>query len=240
MSELTYCVATVSLPLERKIGKKSYLRDVLRCPVPRVHSWRRRIRDIIVALDSTDTVQLGRAEMETLFGLQRRAALRLMKAVEPSIEGNEWRIERNHLLTWLRDVAAAAVEEDARSMKLRQAMRDAASQKLYVKAELHRLGKPEPACWEVAPEAFSAEVNALPQEIALGTGSVTVTFPPHSPELGAKLLHQLSLAMLSDWQGFCLRTGYDDTQRTEERIERLLEALEADKLEGVKDAGRQR
>jgi hypothetical protein len=201
--------------------------------MPRAHSWRGRIPEILAALENVQIVQLGRSDVETLFAIQRRAALRLMEALEPSLLGDAWRVDRSRLVSWLTDLASQDAEENTRSAKLRQGMRDAAAQKMYVKAELRRLGRAEPASWSVAPEAFTAKIDDLPREISFDSGRITLSFPGENPVLGAKLLHELSLAMLGDWEGFCSRTGIENNLSAEERIDRLLWELEAEKSEGV-------
>ena len=44
--------------------------------MPRSSSWRYRVSQILAALRTLDCEELQRAQIESLFGLQRRAALR--------------------------------------------------------------------------------------------------------------------------------------------------------------------
>jgi hypothetical protein len=62
--------------------------------VPKVQSWRSRIGAILSALEQIEATVLDRSDMEELFKLQRRAALRLMERVGPIEEAGEWRIDR--------------------------------------------------------------------------------------------------------------------------------------------------
>ena len=48
--------------------------------MPKLQSWRNRIGAIISALEQTEAAVLDRSDVEYLFKLQRRAALRLMGA----------------------------------------------------------------------------------------------------------------------------------------------------------------
>lgn len=201
--------------------------------MPRAHSWQGRIGEITQALEATASDKLARRDIELLFGIQRRAALRLMQAVGPSEKGGEWRVDRDVLMRWVRDLAGMLFEEGAQTERIQHLLREAAVQKQKLKNELRKLGAPDPASWTVPAEAFSAQVRLLPPEIVVTSGMVSVAFPPEDPAEGAKLLHQLSLAMLADWQGFCFRTGGRADPGSQDRIDELLEALEQAKLQGL-------
>jgi hypothetical protein len=88
--------------------------------VPKVQSWRGRIGAIISALEQTEATVLDRSDVEELFQLQRRAALRLMERVGPTEQAGEWRIDRARLLEWLRKLGAHERDEDERSRKVRR------------------------------------------------------------------------------------------------------------------------
>jgi hypothetical protein len=201
--------------------------------VPKVQSWRSRIGAIISALEQTEATVLDRRDMEELFKLQRRAALRLMERVGPIEEAGEWRIDRVQLLEWLQKLSSQERDEDERSRKVRNALRQAEQENNRLRAELRRLGRPDPAAWTVPPEVFAARMSSLPEDIEVGPGRVSVTFPADDPILGAKKLHELSLAMLNDWSGFIRMAGIFDPSRPDRAIDRLSEELEALKRQGV-------
>ncbi len=67
----------------------------------KLHSWRGRIAAIVAALEGSEAAVLDRRDVEALFHLQRRAALRLMERFAPAQQGSAWRIERDRLLAWL-------------------------------------------------------------------------------------------------------------------------------------------
>jgi hypothetical protein len=124
--------------------------------------------------------------VEELFQLQRRAALRLMERVGPTEQQGEWRIDKVRMLEWLQKLSSQERDEDERSRKVRKALRQAEQENNRLRAELRRLGRPDPAAWMVSPEVFSARMNSLPDGISVGLGHVSVTFPPGDPTLGAK------------------------------------------------------
>jgi hypothetical protein len=224
----------VSLPGEVKIeGKRSKATQGGQGRVPKVQSWRSRIGAIISALERTEATELNRSDMEGLFRLQRRAALRLMERVGPTEEAGEWRIDRVRLLEWLQKLSTQERDEDERSRKVRKALQQAELENNRLRAELRRLGRPDPAAWTVPPEVFAARMSSLPEGIEVGPGRVSVSFSPEDPLAGARKLHELSLAMLNDWEGFRRRAGSVDHASTDLAIELLTTELEAAKQHGV-------
>ena len=201
--------------------------------MPKVQSWRSRIVAIISALEQTEATVLDRSDMEELFKLQRRAALRLMERVGPTEEAGEWRIDRVELLEWLQKLSSQERDEDERSRKVRNALRQAEQENNRLRAELRRLGRPDPATWTVPPEVFAARMSSLPEGIEVGPGRVAVSFAPEDPLVGARMLHELSLAMLNDWEGFRRRVGGVDHASSGAAIDLLTAELEALKQHGL-------
>jgi len=201
--------------------------------VPKVQSWRGRIGSIISALEQTDATVLARSEVEELFQLQRRAALRLMERVGPTEQAGEWRVDRARLLEWLQKLNAHERDEDERSRRVRKALQQAELENRQLRAELRKLGRPDPVAWTVSPEVFSARITTLPEGVQIGPGQVSVTFPPEDPILGVKKLHELSLALLNDWSGFIRMAGVSDSSNPDREIDLLSEELEALKRQGV-------
>jgi len=201
--------------------------------VPKVQSWRSRIGAIISALEQTEAAVLDRSDVEELFKLQRRAALRLMERIGPIEQAGEWRIDRVQLLEWLQALSSQERDEDERSRKVRKALQQADQENNRLRAELRRLGRPDPAAWTVPPEVFAARMSSLSEGIEIGPGRVSVIFPADDPILGAKMLHELSLAMLNDWSGFMRMAGFFDPSRSDRAIDLLSEELEALKRQGV-------
>jgi hypothetical protein len=193
----------VSVPVQVKIeGKAQQSNPGGQGRVPKVQSWRSRIGAIISALEQTEAAVLDRSDVEALFQLQRRAALRLMERVGPIEQAGEWRIEqagewrieqagewridRVQLLEWLQKLSSQERDEDERSRKVRNALRQAEQENSRLRAELRRLGRPDPAAWTVPPEVFAARMSSLPEGIEVGPGRVSVTFSSGDPTLGAK------------------------------------------------------
>jgi hypothetical protein len=228
------CVLTVSLPGWLRIeGKRHKPNRGGKGSVPKPQSWRSRIGAIILALERTDATVLDRSDVETLFQLQRRAALRLMERIGPTEEAGEWRIDRIRLLEWLKALSSQERDEDERSRKVRKALQQAEQENRQLRAELRKLGRPDPASWTVSPEVFSARMSSLPEGVRVGPGLVSVSFPPEDPILGAKKLHQLSLAMLNDWESFAQLAGDDGPISSHAEIESLSTRLEQLKQQGV-------
>jgi hypothetical protein len=201
--------------------------------VPKVQSWRGRIGAIISALEQTEAAVLDRSDVEELFKLQRRAALRLMERVGPIEQAGEWRIDRVQLLDWLQKLSSQERDEDERSRKVRNALRQAEQENNRLRAELRRLGRPDPAAWTVPPEVFAARMSSLPEGIEVGPGRVSVTFSPGDPTLGAKKLHELSLAMLNDWVSFARLVGDQSPTSSHAAIDSLSAQLEQLKQQGL-------
>jgi hypothetical protein len=140
--------------------------------VPKVQSWRGRIGSIISALEQTEATVLDRSDVEELFQLQRRAALRLMERVGPTKQTGEWRIDRAGLLEWLRRLSAHEGDEDERSRKVRKALQQTELESRQLRAELRKLGRNDPVAWTALPEVLLARLTALPEGVQIGPGKV--------------------------------------------------------------------
>jgi hypothetical protein len=201
--------------------------------VPKVQSWRSRIGSIISALEATEAAALVRSDVEALFQLQRRAALRLMERVGPTEEAGEWRVDRVQMLEWLQKLSSQERDEDERSRKVRNALRQAEQDNHRLRAELRKLGRPDPAAWTVPPEVFAARMSSLPEGIEVGPGRVSVSFSSDDPVSGARKLHELALAMLNDWVSFARLVGDQSPTSSHAAIDSLSAQLEQLKQQGV-------
>ena len=76
-------------------------------------------------------------------------------------------------------------------------------------------------------------MSSLPEGIEVGPGRVSVTFSPRDPTLGAKKLHELSLAMLNDWVSFARLVGDQSPTSSGTAIDSLSAQLEQLKQQGV-------
>ena len=61
-------------------------------PVP--PTWIPRLAEILAAVESLPSRDLDREQIMRLFGIKRRAALLLMKQLEPKMVRGSWRIDR--------------------------------------------------------------------------------------------------------------------------------------------------
>jgi len=197
------------------------------------YSWAHRAHEILQTLTSMDDMKLGRSEIELVFGVRRRAALRLMEKLNPKrTPGGEWEVDRIELEEWLSRVADEIGRESSRSEIVRNALSRAEMEKQQLREELKQRGLDNRPVWTVDPVSFTRGVRDLSPAITLSPGTVTVCFSDRDPASGAQLLHELSLAMLSDWRGFCARVGTGVEQSREETIESVLIELELERLGG--------
>jgi hypothetical protein len=98
-------------------------------------------------------------------------------------------------------------KEEKRHRLVLQALHDVEAENRSLREELRRRGKPDPASWTLKQEVFARNIRSLPAEIAITRGMVSVSFTADDPVHGARLLHELSLAVVNDWATFCRPTG---------------------------------
>jgi hypothetical protein len=85
--------------------------------MPRFSSWRHRVSQILTALRTLDCAELQRAQIEPLFGLQPRAALRLMAPLVSASRNGSWQVDRQRLMEWLEGFEQEVTEEPTRWAK---------------------------------------------------------------------------------------------------------------------------
>lgn len=114
--------------------------------MPPAPAWLARIPHILAALEQLDIPVLGRAEIELLFRLRRRQALRLMGPLTGLQAGRTGLVERTALLSWLEALnrKKPAVLEQARKQKLHAALA-VHLETLVREAESRRTITPPPA-----------------------------------------------------------------------------------------------
>jgi hypothetical protein len=201
-------------------------------PLPRPTTWRHRVPEILVALRTLDHADLERGQIDSLFGLQRRAALRLMA---PYVSGNRhgvWQVDRQRLIRWLETLEQEVAEEQKRHQQVLQSLHDAEEEIRSLREELRARGRPDPPSWTLKQEVFCRNILSLPKEIAISPGMVSVSFPVEEPIRGAQLLHELSLAMVNDWTSFC-RLAAVPGMSDEDVLDRLLDDLEQQKQRAI-------
>ncbi|WP_433972816.1 hypothetical protein [Tunturiibacter lichenicola] len=206
--------------------------------MPRSSTWRHRVSQILTALRTLDCEELQRAQIESLFGLQRRAALRLMAPLVSASRNGSWQVDRQRLIQWLEGFEQEATEEEKRHRLVLQALHDVESENRSLREELRRRGKPDPASWTLKQEVFARNIRSLPAAIAITQGMVSVSFPAADPACGARLLHELSLAMLNDWTTFCRLAGLPPHNTAANTVNRLLEDLEQQMHWGIAKCSR--
>jgi hypothetical protein len=92
--------------------------------MPRFSSWRHRVSQILAALRTLDCEELQRTQIESLFGLQRRAALRLMAPLVSASRNGSWQVDRQRLVQWLEGFEQEVTEEQQRHQLVLQALHD--------------------------------------------------------------------------------------------------------------------
>ena len=181
-------------------------------PVP--PTWMPRLPEILDATRKLDK-DLDRAQIMRLFGLKRRAALLLMKQLEPRKVRGGWRIDRSRLIAWLEDQGRDAERERARRDRLTRAL---------VAADLSLPRRPGAFLSVSATQEMRRQaVQGLPPGVLLTVGSpsrLEVEFETLA-ELAEKLLQAgLELDRNFDHYASLLEAGADASAPTEEELER--------------------
>ncbi|WP_158794205.1 hypothetical protein [Granulicella sp. L60] len=182
-----------------------------------------------------DHAELERAQIESVFGLQRRAAIRMMAPFVAGNRNGSWRVERERLIAWLESLEPEVKEKQLRHQRVIKALQDVQAENQALREELRRQGRPDPPSWRLKQDVLARSMVALPTEIALAPGLISVSFPEEDPTRGARLLHELSLAMLNDWTTFCTLTGPAQPDNPANKIDRLLDKLEWEKQQAVNE-----
>jgi hypothetical protein len=183
-------------------------------PVP--PTWMPRLAEILAAVESLPTSELDREQIMRLFRVKRRAALLLMKQLEPKRVRGSWRIDRRRLATWLEEQMRDAGRELDRRERLTRAL---------ITADLS-LPRPKGAFLSVAAtqEMRSQAVRGLPPGVAIDFGSpsrLEVEFQTLE-DLAEKLIQAgLALDRNFDHYASLLETGANSSAQTEEELERL-------------------
>jgi hypothetical protein len=182
-------------------------------PVP--PTWIPRLAEILTAAQKLPAGDLDREQIMRLFGVKRRAALLLMKQLEPKMVRGSWRIDRSRLATWLEEQMHDSDRELERQKRLTRAL---------ITADIS-LPRPPGAFLSVAAtqEMRSQAVQGLPPGVSLAFGRpsrLEVEFRTLE-ELAEKLLQAgLALDRNFDHYASLLETGANFSAPTEEELER--------------------
>jgi hypothetical protein len=185
-------------------------------PMPVPPTWIPRLAEILGAVQKLPSRDLDRDQIMRLFGVKRRAALLLMKELEPKTVRGSWRIDRLRLAAWLEDQMRDASRELDRRERLTRAL---------IAADLF-LPRPKGAFLSVAAtqEMRSQAVQGLPPGVSLAFGRpsrLEVEFQTLE-ELAEKLIQAgLALDRNFDHYASLLETGANSSAQTEKDLERL-------------------
>ena len=183
-------------------------------PVP--PTWIPRLAEILGAVQKLPSRDLDREQIMRLFGVKRRAALLLMKQLEPKMVRGSWRIDRLRLAAWLDDQMRDAGRELDRRERLTRAL---------ITADLS-LPRPKGAFLSVTAtqEMRSQAVQGLPSGVAIDFGSpsrLEVEFQTLE-ELAEKLIQAgLALDRNFDHYASLLESDAHSSAQTEAELERL-------------------
>ena len=135
--------------------------------MPPTPAWLARLPQIRAALARLDTPVLGRAEVEKLFGLRRRQALRLLTPLVRLQAGRTGLVERAALLAWLDSLQGKkpVVLEAARRQKLDRSL-ELQLATLAREAEAHRRPVALPQTGEDGG-SWPPGVNLVPGELRI-------------------------------------------------------------------------
>jgi hypothetical protein len=183
-------------------------------PVP--PTWIPRLAEILAAAQKLPSTNLDRQQIMRLFGLKRRAALLLMKQLEPKMVRGSWRIDRSRLAAWLEEQMHHSDRELERQKRLTRAL---------ITADLS-LPRPNGAFLSVtaSQEMRSQAVQGLPPGVRITLGSpsrLEVEFQTLE-ELAEKLIQAgFALDRNFDHYASLLETGANSSVQTEEQLEQL-------------------
>jgi hypothetical protein len=138
--------------------------------MPRPASWRYRISEILTILRTLDYAELERAQIESVFGLQRRAAIRMMAPFVAGNRNGSWRVERERLVTWLESLEPEVKGEQLRHQRVIKALQNVQAENQALREELRRQGRPDPPSWTLKQDVLARSMVTLPGEIALAPG----------------------------------------------------------------------
>jgi len=157
--------------------------------LPAKPTWWARIGEIVATLEMSDAVVVDRLAAESLFRVRSRRAVQLMTLFGACEAGGAAVIERERLLTKLRDLreTGAFQEEGRRSVgeALEILRRRRAGEKVRIAVE---------------PEIFSSGIGSVPDAVQIRTGSLEIAFRD-CEDLLHKLV-ELSQAAANDFENF--------------------------------------
>jgi hypothetical protein len=201
--------------------------------MPRSFSWRHRVSDPDRAADAGLRGVAAGADRVALRSAAPGGATPHVPIGFTASRNGSWQVDRQRLIQWLEGFEQEATEEEKRHRLVLQALHDVEAENRSLREELRRRGEPDPASWMLKQEVFARNISSLPGQIAITPGMISVSFPTKDPACGARLLHELSLAMLNDWTAFCRLAGSAPRNTAANTVDRLLEDLEEQMQWGI-------
>ncbi len=157
--------------------------------MPPAPAWLARIPAIRAALEGMDAPVLGRAELEKLFGLRRRQALRLLSPLATLEAGRTGWVERERLLGWLGGLQGkkSVVLEQARRQRLDEALDRRLGELAREKTRDRDLARPV-ALPAPAPDGAGPWPPGIRLAAAEGSAELRIRFTTPEDLLGRVLL----------------------------------------------------
>jgi hypothetical protein len=144
---------------------------------------------------------LDRQAIETLFQLQRRMALLLMKAVGPSLSERSYLVERPKLIHWVEKIQRTEGVEFKRRQMIAAEVETRVDQYSATRKALKDAGRP-PVKFDLTREVLSSTAERIPEGIHFEPGRIIIEFPPDDPQKAASLLYSLGMILADDFDGF--------------------------------------
>jgi hypothetical protein len=167
--------------------------------VPAKPTWLLRVPEILEVLNESPVPFLTRAAIESVFQLQRRQAIYLMRRLGGYQIGKALVVDRQRLRTWLKGVAAGnelrweSVRHQRVEETIEQVRADLAARRIVI---------------QVPSQSVNTTIEGLPPNISLRPGELKIEF--NGTEDLLRQLFQLSQAIANDYTRFSklIEQGY--------------------------------
>jgi len=171
--------------------------------MPRVDTWRSEVSSILNALESLESIDfLCRQDIENLFRLKKRAALRLLAKLQTRRCKGEMRVSRARLIDWLNKIKVDVDAENQRAKTLLSKLRQQKIEDDFLRRRFRDMFGSQPLDSHLLERVKSATVERLPPSIQLSSGKITVLSPDGNPSRMVEYLFELALAIQNDWDQF--------------------------------------
>lgn len=205
----------------------------------RPDTWRDLAPNVLARVKQIKGIDyLYREDVEVLFTVEERTALRIITKVGRDPESKRPRVSRTKLIRYLEKVAAELANGMARLAEIYSVAQLRVEEDRRLRERFQReLGDTDLGFqWSRQRAEEQACLEDLPEGIKLEPGRVTIEFPSDAPRALGELLHSLGLALLNDHTRIMLRLVPDAFTKKDEAMgttdTAILESLEAERFKG--------